>query len=55
MAISSASLPPSLPHPRTRLIGREAELATARVLLLVNRRSRKGADGAASHQGRDAA
>jgi hypothetical protein len=34
MAISSASLPPSLPHPRTRLIGRQGEIAAARTLLL---------------------
>src|SRR5215218_10148807 len=34
MAISSASLPLSLPHPRTRLIGRQGEIATARTLLL---------------------
>src|SRR5215217_890833 len=34
MALSSASLPPSLPHPRTRLIGRQHERAAARSLLL---------------------
>ena len=34
MAISSASLPPSLPQPRTRLIGRQDETAAARTLLL---------------------
>ena len=34
MAINPASLPPSLPHPRTRLIGRQGEIAAARTLLL---------------------
>jgi hypothetical protein len=34
MALRPASLPPSLPHPRTRLIGRQGELTTARTLLL---------------------
>jgi non-specific serine/threonine protein kinase len=34
MAIHPASLSPSLPHPRTQLIGRHGELTTARTLLL---------------------
>jgi predicted ATPase/DNA-binding CsgD family transcriptional regulator len=34
MVASAASLPPSVPIPRTTLIGREAELATARAFLL---------------------
>jgi predicted ribonuclease YlaK len=34
MAIPASSLLGSLPIPRTRLIGRQAEVATARALLL---------------------
>ena len=34
MALISASLPQALPHPRTRLIGRQGEITAARALLL---------------------